>query len=293
MPSAVARIRRFHRAVTRETGALDTSFLGRGRPLGPARVLNAIGQGMEEIGEIRSYLNLDSGLMSRLLRQLEAEGLLETLPDPVDTRRRLARLTEAGWREHAAYEALSDRQAADILSRHPQPQALLAAMDLVASALGRDSVTFAEVSPRDPRAVYCLQAYYTELGQRLAQGFDVTLSADPEARDMEPPRGTFLIALSDGLPVACGGVKGTDKGFAEVKRVWTDPSARGLGYGRRMMAALEARASALGLRTLRLDSNSALSEAITLYRSSGWKEIDRFNEDPYPDHFFEKILHDA
>ena len=166
-------------------------------------------------------------------------------------------------------------------------------MDLVASALGRDGITLAEVSPRDPRAVHCLQAYYTELGQRLAQGFDVTLSADPEARDMEPPRGTFLIALSDGLPVACGGVKGTDKGYAEVKRVWTDPSARGLGLSRRMMAALEERARALGILTLRLDSNSALHEAIALYRSSGWTEIDRFNDDPYPDHFFEKTLRES
>jgi hypothetical protein len=41
---------------------------------------------------------------------------------------------------------------------------------------------------------------------------------------------------------------------------------------------------------LRLDTNSALPEARKLYRSTGWREIARFNDDPYPDLFFEKRL---
>ena len=93
---AIARVRRFNRAVTSEVGALDTSFLGRGRPLGAARVLNAIGHGRGDVGELRDYLGLDSGLMSRLLRGLEEEGLVETVPHPDDARRRVARLTAAG-----------------------------------------------------------------------------------------------------------------------------------------------------------------------------------------------------
>jgi hypothetical protein len=56
------------------------------------------------------------------------------------------------------------------------------------------------------------------------------------------------------------------------------------------MRALEIAARELSVKTLRLDTNSALPEALTLYRTSGWVEIDRFNEDPYPDHFFEKHL---
>jgi len=50
MLDPVSRVRRFNRAVTSAVGALDTSFLGRGRPLGAARVLNAIGHGRSEIG---------------------------------------------------------------------------------------------------------------------------------------------------------------------------------------------------------------------------------------------------
>ena len=73
-----ARFRRFARAVTTEVGALDDSFLGRGRPLGAARVLNAVGHGRTNVADLRAYLRLDSGLMSRLLRSLEGEGLIVT-----------------------------------------------------------------------------------------------------------------------------------------------------------------------------------------------------------------------
>ena len=62
--SEIRRLRRFNRVVTSELGAMDQSFLGRGRPLGLARVLQAIGQGKEELRDLRSYLGLDSGLLS-------------------------------------------------------------------------------------------------------------------------------------------------------------------------------------------------------------------------------------
>jgi len=285
----IARVRRFNRAVTSEVGALDTSFLGRGRSLGAARVLNAIGHGAEDIASIRAYLGLDSGLMSRLLRGLEEEGLVETLPHPADARRRVTRLTEAGKREYRAYETLSDTQAGAIFARHPRPEALLAAMDLIASALGRDRIELEEADPRCEAARYCLGEYYAELARRFAHGFDVSLSRDPEAEDMIRPRGVFLVAMSDGLPIGCAGLKGGG-GIAEVKRLWVSPAARGLGLAKRLMGAIEDAARDLSIAVLRLDTNSALPEAVRLYRTSGWSEIERFNDDPYPDVFFEKRI---
>ena len=287
---ATARFRRFARAVTAEVGALDTSFLGRGRPLGAARVLNAIGAGRTEVGEIRAYLGLDSGLMSRLLRSLEEEGLVTTAPHPADARRRVAALTEAGRREFEAYEALSDARAVALLERAPQVEGLLNAMDRVALALGRDAITITEADPTSEPARACLAAYYAELAARFPGGFDVALSCDPEAAAIMRPRGTFLLAVADGLPVGCVGLKGNGGPVAEIKRLWIDPAARGLGLAKRLMEAAETAARALGIRTLRLDTNSALPEALALYRRSGWVEIDRFNDDPYPDHFFEKAL---
>ena len=288
---SIARVRRFNRAVTSEVGALDTSFLGRGRPLGSARVLNAIGHGQSDVAAIRDYLGLDSGLMSRLLRGLEDEGLIETVPHPDDARRRVARLTKAGRSEFRAYEALSNAQAQDFLARHSRPEELLRAMDLVASALGRGRIVLEEMDPRSDDARYCLGEYYAELARRFANGFDVSLSRDPEAADMIRSRGAFLVAMSDGLPIGCVGLKGSGGGpIAEIKRLWVAPSAPGRGRARRLMEAAEDVARELSITILRLDTNSALLEAQQLYRNSGWNEIERFNDDPYPDTFFEKHL---
>ncbi|WP_172326990.1 MarR family winged helix-turn-helix transcriptional regulator [Mangrovicoccus sp. HB161399] len=286
----VARFRRFARAATAELGALDQSFLGRGRPLGAARVLNAIGRGQEDLAEIRVHLGLDSGLASRLLRSLEQEGLVETVRHREDGRRRVLRLTAKGAEEFAAYESLSDARAAKLLAGRPDAAELLDAMDRIALALGRQHVAIAEADPRGDAALHCLGEYYAELGRRFAQGFDVNLSRDPQAADMVPPKGSFLIAWSDGLPAGCVGVKGAGDGTAEIKRLWVDPLTRGAGLARRLMAAAEARARALGIGVLRLDTNSALPEAVALYRRDGWTEIPRFNDDPYPDLFFEKAL---
>ncbi|MGY3590021.1 DNA-binding MarR family transcriptional regulator/GNAT superfamily N-acetyltransferase [Bradyrhizobium sp. USDA 4341] len=290
MLDPVSRVRRFNRAVTSAVGALDTSFLGRGRPLGAARVLNAIGHGRADVGDIRDYLGLDSGLMSRLLRSLEDEGLIETTAHGDDARRRIAKLTPAGKREFNAYEAISNRQAKDFLAHHTQREALLSAMDLIASALGRDGTALQEMDPRSDEARYCLGEYYAELARRFKQGFDVKLSRDPDAKDMVRPRGSFIVAMSDGLPIGCVGLKGSSSEFAEIKRLWVAPSARGLGLGRRLMDAAEKAAGELGIVVLRLDTNSALAEAGQLYRRTGWTEIPRFNDDPYPDLFFEKRL---
>jgi DNA-binding MarR family transcriptional regulator/predicted GNAT family acetyltransferase len=287
---SIARVRRFNRAVTTETGVLDTSFLGRGRPLGVARVLNAIGHGMTDVADIREYLGLDSGLTSRLLRTLETEGLVTTRPSENDARKRVASLTPEGEMEYAAYEALSDEQARRILARHPDPEAILDAMDLIASALGRDRIALAMRDPDCEDALYCFNQYFAELGRRFEEGYDAVKAGPPDADQMRPPKGAFFIAYSDGLPVGCVILKGYGHDWAEIKRLWVADSARGLGLARRLMGAAEDAARDLGIDTLRLDTNHRLPEAMALYRKTGWYEIPRFNDDPYPDHFFEKKL---
>jgi hypothetical protein len=68
-----------------------------------------------------------------------------------------------------------------------------------------------------------------ELGRRFKQGFDVSLSRDPDAVDMVRPRGAFLLAMSDGLPIGCVGLKGSGGEMAEIKRLWICQTARGFG----------------------------------------------------------------
>jgi ribosomal protein S18 acetylase RimI-like enzyme len=72
--------------------------------------------------------------------------------------------------------------------------------------------------------------------------------------------------------------------------MWVASHLRGLGFGRRMLQALESQARELGFRTLRLETNRALEEAIRLYRTSGYTEVQPFNDEPYADFWFEKRL---
>lgn len=285
-----ARFRRFARAVTTEVGALDSSFLGRGRPLGAARVLNAIGQGRCDVAGIRTYLRLDSGLMSRLLRGLEEEGLIELAPDGADGRRRKVVLTRAGRREFDAYEHLSNDRAARVLAKNRRLAALLDALDTVACTLAADQIEAVPADPRSELARYCLDSYYEELRRTFESGFEVGRSRDPQAENMIPPKGIFLLAMQDGLPIGCVGLSGNGGPMAEVKRLWVARPARGLGCAGALMGAVEAHARSLGIETLRLDTNHALPEATRLYRKSGWREIERFNDDPYAQIFFEKHL---
>ena len=88
----VEQVRRFNRVVTERVGALNDHFLGRPRPLGEARLLWEISPGGCEVRLLRSRLGLDSGYLSRMLRSLEAAGLVELSPSPFDARIRVARL---------------------------------------------------------------------------------------------------------------------------------------------------------------------------------------------------------
>jgi ribosomal protein S18 acetylase RimI-like enzyme len=72
--------------------------------------------------------------------------------------------------------------------------------------------------------------------------------------------------------------------------MWVAPTARGLGVGRRLLNDLETRTAARGSHTVRLETNQALAEAIAMYRSAGYREVDPFNDEPYAHHWFEKQL---
>src|SRR4051795_13517763 len=91
----VDALRRFNRYFTRRIGVLDDHYLGQDRPLGEARLLFEIGDGVP-LRELRSRLGLDAGYLSRLVRSLTAQGLVEVSAHSSDSRRRLVRLTPAG-----------------------------------------------------------------------------------------------------------------------------------------------------------------------------------------------------
>jgi DNA-binding MarR family transcriptional regulator/GNAT superfamily N-acetyltransferase len=288
----VAVVRRFNRLVTQRAGALDDHFLGRNRPLGESRLLYEIGSAGADLRDLRQRLGLDSGYVSRLVKALERKGLVLLRPGSADQRVRQARLTAAGRREVREMNTRSDKAAADLLKALPfaQRARLVAAMAEVHRLLQLVGLRIDRVDPASPAARWCVSRYFGELDRRFESGFDPGASLPAEDRELIPPRGAFLLASVDGQPVACGAVKAISRTIGSLKRMWVADSIRGLGIGRRLLAALEIQARALGLTTLRLETNQTLREAIQLYRSAGFAEVAAFNSDPYAHHWFEKRL---
>jgi DNA-binding MarR family transcriptional regulator/GNAT superfamily N-acetyltransferase len=288
----IEQVRSFNRTVTQTVGALQQDYLGRHRPLGESRLLFEIGETGATASELRARLDLDSGYLSRLLRSLERQGLVETLPLPDDRRVRRIALTANGRAELRALNRDSDRLAKNILDplNDGQRVRLAAAMTEVERLLTASAVRIEEVVPGNRYAEYCLSCYFRELAERFEAGFDPALSLAPTLEGFEPPDGIFLIMRLHGQPVGCGGFKREAAGTAYIKRMWIAREARGLGLGRRLLQQLEDRARALGYRNLRLETEKSLAEAQQLYRSSGYVEVPRFNDELYAHHWFEKSL---
>ncbi len=286
----VAQVRSFNRTVTQQIGALESHFLGRGRSLGACRVLFEIGREGVEIRQLRARLGLDSGYTSRILRDLEAEGLIRTRPASSDARVRRVTLTTAGRKELTLLNRLSDEAASALLDRLPERhRELLNAMAVVERLLLSGAVLLKVEHPRSRAARHCLECYFDELAARFDTGFDPARSIPLAAAELIPPHGFFILATLNGDPIGCGALK-CHAGYGEIKRMWVAPSCRGFGVGRRILHRVEDLARQQGLPLLRLETNKALTEAQSLYRSSGYKEVRPFNAEPYAHHWFQKRL---
>jgi DNA-binding MarR family transcriptional regulator/GNAT superfamily N-acetyltransferase len=318
----VDRVRQFSRTVTQRVGALEDRFLARDRSIGQSRLLWEIGAGgagqhstaggagqhstaggagrhstagVAEVRSLRARLDLDSGYLSRLLRSLEADGLVKVGAAGGDRRVRTVRLTAAGRAERAELDRRSDDVAESILAplTDGQRQRLVAAMADVERLLVASMVRVAVVDPRHPHARHGFREYFAELGHRFDDGFDPDRSISAADDELRAPAGLLIVATLHDEPVGCGALKLHPGAPAEVKRMWVSPDIRGLGLGRRLLAELEARASAHGVTTLRLETNRTLAEAIALYRSAGYREVAAFNDEPYAHHWFEKRIRSA
>lgn len=291
---AVAQIRSFNRTVTQESGVLQGRFLGRDRSLGASRLLFEIGSTGSEVRHLRARLDLDSGYTSRLLRGLEAEGLIRTRRSSRDARARLVTLTTAGRKELAVLNRLSDKAAATLLKRLSETQrvALVSAMGAVERLLLAGAVRLHVENPRSPAARHCLARYFEELAARFETGYDPARGLSATAKELTPPHGFFVLATLNDEPVGCGALK-CHAAYGEIKRMWVAASSRGLGIGKRILARLEDLARKRRLPVLRLETNKALTEAQSLYKSCGYREVSPFNDEPYAHHWFEKALKPA
>lgn len=107
---------------------------------------------------------------------------------------------------------------------------------------------------------------------------------------MSAPDGAFVVVRTDDVVIGCGGVLRLDDETAEIKRMWIDPDWRGLGLAGRLLAHLETTALEMHKARVVLDTNESLSEAIAMYGRFGYTPIERYNDNPYAHHWFEKHL---
>lgn len=285
-------LHRFNRNYTSRIGVLGETFLGTGRPLSLSRLLFEIGatEGGPTVRALRDRTRLDSGHLSRLLRRLEDDGLIETVPDPDDRRRRIVTLTNAG---RAARQDL-DRRSEDLADRLIEPLTerqrtrlaeALATADLLVRAA---TVEFRPSPPDDPAGRTAVARYIEEIDARFPGGYQVD---GPVAAE---PGSSYIVAVSDGEPVAYGGIRpapGLDARTVEIKRMWVHDDWRGAGLGSRTLRHLESLAADHGATTIVLDTNAVLSEAISLYERCGYATTGRYpGSDPHATHFFRKEL---
>lgn len=256
-----------------------------------------IGAEGAELRALRARLGLDSGYLSRVLRALEADGLVTVGPSEADGRVRTAHLTRAGIAERAALDRRSDAVASSILAALGEAHRtrLVEAMAEVERLLTATRVRIEACAPGHRHARSSLEAYFAELDARFDGGFDIARAHPDAASDLVPPNGLLLVATLAGEPVGCGLVRHHDlRGgvpeWSEIKRLWVSPTVRGIGLGRRLLRALERRAASAGAPIVRLDTNEVLTEAITMYRAGGYRETPPFNANPYAHHWFEKSL---
>jgi DNA-binding MarR family transcriptional regulator/GNAT superfamily N-acetyltransferase len=279
----IARVRSFNRLVTRQAGVLNDRHIGR-RPLGESRVLYEVGLEGASPRDLRARLGLDSGYLSRVIRALERDGLLEQRTNPADRRTKRLLLTRAGRAELRTINRISDELAAAALEplSDEERERLLHAQAEVRRLLAVSMVSVETTDQRSPDARWCLGHYYAELDERFEEGFDATAWPADATR--------FVIAHFGGQPAGCGVLKTLGPEVGEIARMWVDRPHRGLGIAKRLLAALEDQARELGFLTVRLDTNRALDEAKAMYRASGYVEIERYNDNPYANHWFEKRL---
>jgi GNAT superfamily N-acetyltransferase len=118
-----------------------------------------------------------------------------------------------------------------------------------------------------------VRALEAELQQEYAERYGGVDESPVDPSQFAPPHGVFLVGFAAAEPVASGGFCRHDDEAAEIKRMYVVEDHRGIGYARRLLAALEARAAEAGYLRVVLETGLHQPEAMALYESSGYRPI--------------------
>jgi putative acetyltransferase len=123
----------------------------------------------------------------------------------------------------------------------------------------------------------------TDDARALVEALEAELSGDFEPHQRHglsldkifQPHIAFFVARLNGEAVGCGGIAFED-GFAELKRMYVRPHARGKGVVQALIARLEEEARTRGVTRLLLETGDVLHAAIRVYERAGFKRCEAF-----------------
>ncbi|UVK37561.1 bifunctional helix-turn-helix transcriptional regulator/GNAT family N-acetyltransferase [Mesorhizobium sp. AR10] len=277
----IGAVRAFNRFYTRQIGVLDEGWLKSAFSLTEARVLYELAHrdGLTATDLTRD-LGLDAGYVSRLLKKFEERGLVERAATEADARRSSITLTPAGRNAFAPLNRDSHDQVAALLDRLavPEQERLVTAMQTVQRLLGEGP------EPKIPYMLRPLQVgdigwITRHQGMLYAQehGWDETyealvaeiLGAFVKSFDLKWERS--WIAEREGEVVGSVFVVRKSDEVAKLRLLYVEPSARGLGIGKRLVEECIGFARAKGYKTLTLWTNDILVSARRIYEAAGFK----------------------
>lgn len=277
-------VRAFNRFYTRQIGLLDEGLLKSAFSLTEARVLYELANrdGLSATDLTRD-LGLDAGYLSRLLKKFEERGLVERAATEADARRSSIVLTLAGRQAFAPLNRDSHDQVAALLDRLPalEQDRLVKAMQTVQRLLGEG------FEPKIPYILRPLQVgdigwIVRRQGMLYAQdyGWDETYEAlvaeilGAFVKSFDPKWERSWIAEREGEVVGSVFLVRKSEEVAKLRLLYVEPSARGLGIGKRLVDECIGFARARGYKTLTLWTNDILVSARRIYEAAGFKLVE-------------------
>ena len=159
-----------------------------------------------------------------------------------------------------------------------------------ASPSADDLLTFRRVPADEPPASALLEEMVAEVSAMYGGRIDVPGMPTATPSQLAPPTGACLVGYLGELPVTVGAVKRLEPGVAEIKRMYVAPTGRSRGIARALLTALEGAARDLGYVRVRLDTGAEQPHAKALYLSTGYVEIEDYNDNPFASFWGEKAL---
>jgi DNA-binding MarR family transcriptional regulator/ribosomal protein S18 acetylase RimI-like enzyme len=276
-------VRRFNRFYTRQIGLLEEGLLDSEFSLTQGRILYEMAQrGQTVAAELCKDLGLDAGYLSRILASFQKAGLIEKKESPNDTRQTLLSLTKKGRKAFEPLHARSNEQVATMLgSLSPAQHAdLIQAMGTIESILssGADrlpSYLLRQHRPGDMGWVVQRHGllYYQEYGHDERFEALVAGIVAEFIEKLDPAHDRCWIAEKDGENVGSVFVVKKSQSVAKLRLLLVEPSARGLGIGKRLVAECVRFARDAGYKKIMLWTQSELTAARRIYQSAGFKLV--------------------